>query len=123
MQVALGRATAAPGDLDSRIHQAKQDLLELDSGLNGLGSKRQPGEKTRPTVGNRLSAVERGVGNSTYGPTATHEQQLQIAHNQLTGYRTTLEELLERLSGLSRDLIAAGAPWIEGDALPWGDNR
>ncbi len=123
MQVALGRATATPGDLDSRIHQAKQDLLELDSGLNGLRSKGEPGEKTRPTVANRLSAVERGVGNSTYGPTATHQQQLQIAHSQLTGYRTSLEELLDRLSGLSRDLIDAGAPWIEGDALPWGDNR
>ncbi|GMQ82538.1 MAG: hypothetical protein BMS9Abin05_1992 [Rhodothermia bacterium] len=122
MKVALSRATAPPGDLDSRIHQAKQDLLELDGELNGMRAKQQPGERTRPTVNARLFSVSRGVSTSTYGPTATHRQQLQIANEQLAGSKGQLEELQIRLAGLVRDLIAAGAPWVEGEALPGGGN-
>ena len=122
MKVALGRATAAPGDLDSRIHQARQDLLELDGQVNGSRARQEPGEKTRPTVDGRLFTVTIGVNNSTYGPTATHREQLQIANEQLAGFKSGLEELQSRLSALALDLIAAGAPWVEGEALPGGGN-
>ena len=122
MNVALGRATAAPGELDARLHRAGQDLLELDGQLNGMRAKQQPGERRRPTVDGRLGAVSRGVRNSTYGPTATHRQQLQIATAQLSGFQSRLEELQARLSELATDLVAAGAPWVEGEALPGGRN-
>ncbi|NNF03137.1 MAG: glycosyl hydrolase, partial [Rhodothermales bacterium] len=121
MHVALDRATAPAGDLDGRLHDALQDLLELDGDLNGLRSKREPGEKTRPTVGDRLFRVSLGVERSTYGPTPTHREQLQIVADQLVGFRSRLEMLQERLRGLGVELTASGAPWVDGQPLPRGN--
>ena len=118
MQFALARATAEPGDLDARLFQIKQDLQELDVELNGMSSKQQVGEKTRPTVGTRLSAVDRGVYHSTYGPTTTHREQLEIVRNELAGYQERLVRIQARLAELGQALINAGAPWVEGQPMP-----
>ena len=118
MQFALARATAEPGDLDARLFLIKQDLQELDVALNGMSSKQQVGEKTRPTVGTRLSAVDRGVYHSTYGPTTTHREQLEIVRNELAGYQERLVRIQARLAELGQALINAGAPWVEGQPMP-----
>ena len=118
MQFALARATAEPGDLDARLFLIKQDLQELDVELNGMSSKQQVGEKTRPTVGTRLSAVDRGVYHSTYGPTTTHREQLEIVRNELAGYQERLVRIQARLAELGQALINAGAPWVEGQPMP-----
>ena len=118
MQRALSSATVGPGDLDSRLHRLRQDLLELDGELYGSASKRQVGEKTRPTIGDRLQSVSLGVSRSTYGPTPTHRQSLDIATTRLDELQTRLEDLQAELASLSEDLIEAGAPWVEGAALP-----
>ena len=118
MQFALARATAEPGDLDARLFLIKQDLQELDVALNGMSSKQQVGEKTRPTVGTRLSAVDRGVYHSTYGPTTTHREQLEIARNELAVYQERLVRIQARLAELGQALINAGAPWVEGQPMP-----
>ncbi len=105
-------------DLDPRFHQLRGDILELEGRLSGHRSKAEPGEKAPLTVGERLFAVSRGVGLSTYGPTASHRQSLEIATTEMAGLRDELERCQAELSELVRELIAAGAPWIEGEPLP-----
>ena len=105
-------------EIDPRFHELRGAVLELEGRLTGLRSKAEPGEKRPPTVGDRLFAVSRGVGLSTYGPTASHRQSLEIATAEMAGLRDELERYQAELSDLVRELIAAGAPWIEGEPLP-----
>ena len=118
MKLALATSTAEAGVLDERLHDLRTELLDLDERLSGNRSKQQPGEKTRPTIGYRLFAVARGVGQSTYGPTETNKRSLEIAVDQLTDAQTKLELAKAKMSALAQDLLNAGAPWIEGEALP-----
>ena len=118
MKKALSRATTAPGDLDERLNRLRTKLMDLEEELLGNRAKRQVGEKKRPTVGSRLSAVELGLGNSTYGPTPTHRKTLEIAKAQLEQITSDLEAARAEAAALGEDLLQAGAPWVEGTRLP-----
>ena len=118
MKKALSRATTAPGDLDKRLNRLRTKLQDLEDTLFGNRAKRQLGQKSRPNVGSRLSAVELGVSESTYGPTATHRKTLEIANVQLRKIKSDLEEASVEAAALGNDLLKAGAPWVEGNPLP-----
>ena len=105
-------------EIDPRFHGLRGAVLELEGRFEGPRSKSEPGEKAPPTVGDRLSSVSRGVGLSTYGPTASHRQSLEIATAEMVDLRDELERCQTEFSELAGELIAAGAPWIEGEPLP-----
>ncbi len=118
MKKALSRATVAPGDLDERLNLLRTKLKDLEDELYGNRAKRQVGEKWRPNVGSRLSAVELGLESSTYGPTPTHRKTLEIANAQLQQITSDLEAARAEAAALGEDLLQAGAPWVEGNRLP-----
>jgi len=118
MKKALSRATTAPGDLDERLNLLRTKLKDLEDELYGNRAKRQVGEKWRPTVGSRLSAVKLGLESSTYGPTPTHRKALEIANAQLQRITSDLEAARAEAAALGEDLLQAGAPWVEGNRLP-----
>jgi hypothetical protein len=118
MQLVIANSGAAAGPLDKRLSDIRSELLAIDNRLNGDRAKQQLGEKFRPIINDRLSAVLRGVERSTYGPTATHRRSLEIAKKQIAELRLDLVEWQAKLSDLAVDLLATGAPWIEGEPLP-----
>lgn len=118
MQKALSMSNAAPGNLDMDLYQLRQDLLLLDTRLNGNRSKQQVGEKSRPTIGDRLFAVNRGISLSTYGPTETHKMSLEIAKKEVSEIQMELNGKLSEMKELEKALSDAGAPWVEGGELP-----
>jgi hypothetical protein len=119
MKRALAQAPAAPGELDQQVYALQQQLYELDATLNGNRSQQAVGDPTGPTVRDRLGVAVTGTRLSTYGPTPTHRQSLDLAQKELGRIRTQLETLQqEKLPALAKDLEAAGAPWIEGQPLP-----
>ena len=122
MKDALARSLASTGDLDQEVQQIVDGLHMLDVRLNGYRSKSQVGEKNRPNVGTRLFAIQRGVEHSTYGPTASLKNNLNIINDELNDIGSALENFQRELSILAKKLIDAGAPWIEGEALP-GNNH
>ncbi len=118
MKKAIAQSTTETGALDTRLTTIRKNLLELDVQLNGSPSKRQPGEKTKPTIGERLFAVSRGIDHSTYGPTASHKRSLEIATTEMKSIQKGLEKNLQELSALAKELLEKGAPWMEGEVLP-----
>jgi hypothetical protein len=118
MKKALSRANVAPGDLDVRLNELRVTLQTVENNLFGNRAKRQVGEKTKPTVGDRLFSVELGIGESTYGPTATHQESLHIVNEQLLRIRTELTATSADATALGEDLLKAGAPWVQGNPLP-----
>jgi photosystem II stability/assembly factor-like uncharacterized protein len=119
MRVALARAPAAPGDLDGRLHGLRETLLDLDERLNGNRSKREVGEKGKPTIRGRLRFAAGGARFSTYGPTPTLSESLDIARAEFADFKAALDDVLDRqMPEMERALAGAGAPWTEGQAIP-----
>ena len=118
MKKVLYHSPTAAGSLDNRLAEVRMELLKIDQELNGEKSKVEPGEKTNPTVGGRLFSLQIGIDHSTYGPTTNHKKALQLIKEQLRSTQSKLEVSQEKLSQLAKDLVKAGAPWMEGEALP-----
>jgi hypothetical protein len=119
MQYALTRTPAAPGNLDSELHDLKQELFVLDELLNGNRSKKEIGEKYKPTIAYRLNQVSYGNSYSTYGPTEMQKRNLEIAGTQFQDLKKALDIIMnEILPQIEKALIDAGAPWIDGQPIP-----
>ncbi len=113
MNKALARSSSQPGSLDKELSDLRQTLLDLDTEVNGLATKREIGEKTNTTIGSRLFAINRGITRSTYGPTSTHRELLEIVSNQLNAVDTKLKAAQTSMDALAVKLKAAGAPYVE----------
>ncbi|MEM9858295.1 MAG: glycosyl hydrolase [Bacteroidota bacterium] len=113
MEKALTRSNALPGDLDKQLHNLRASLMNLDQKVHGNPAKLQVGEKTKPTVGERLFALNRGISNSTYGPTKTHEQTIAILNQQLESIQNELNAIKGEMDKLTSALETTGAPSVE----------
>jgi len=119
LQKLLVRTPAAPGSIDTELHDLRQTLLEFDEQLNGSRSKMQIGEDRKPTIAARRGVAVTGTSNSTYGPTPMHKRSMEIAQTEFQELRTKLEDILNtRLPKVEEEIIKAGAPWIEGQPIP-----
>ncbi|QNJ98733.1 glycosyl hydrolase [Constantimarinum furrinae] len=113
METALKRTQAAPGSLDSQLYKLRQDLMAVNVELNGNQSKLEIGEKTKPTIGERMFAVYRGIERSTYGPTGTHLKSMEIINSQLNTISVKMDLTEQLMDAVYKELRDAGAPYIE----------
>lgn len=100
-------------DVLERIAKLGADLDALDTRLNGNPAKREIGEKTKPTLGARLFALNRGISLSTHGPTPTHQMTAKIIKEQWSEISNELKTLKKEASTISQQVEAAGGAWIE----------
>ena len=104
--------------MEAKVHLLQQQLYTLEEVMNGNQSKEEIGERTRPTVRSRFFVAYRGL-STTYGPTPLHKESLQIAKAQFGEINKKIEKMSkEDIPALEEALMGAGAPWIEGQALP-----
>ena len=113
LEKALKNATALPGALDQELNELKEAFWSIESAMNGSPAKREVGEKTKTTIGDRLFAVNRGITRSTYGPTSTHKEAMDLINKELQAIDNQLQEALDKMKGLDEKLKQAGAPWVE----------
>jgi hypothetical protein len=118
MQKALRISAIMPGSFDQQVFQVRQELLDINQKLKGNGAKAQIGEKNNPTIVERLFKVLLSITTSTYGPTATNLRSLEIIHQELVSIHTGLNNEISKMNSLSKELVNAGAPWIESETLP-----
>jgi hypothetical protein len=114
MDQALSRSRADAGQLYAELHELRETLQALNAELNGNPAKREVGEKTRPTISQRLSVVERTIYRSLYGPTQTSQQGLELANKAMKSVSARLDRAESDLNKLGEALISAGAPYVEG---------
>ncbi|MFC2101503.1 glycosyl hydrolase [Bacteroidota bacterium] len=111
MQVALERSSATPGVMEKDLYKAKESLLDLREQLYGNPSRQEAGEGSPPTLFNRLGIAASGTRTS-YGPTTTQRQNLEITQTELTGFNAELKKITEeQIPALEKQLVEAGAPW------------
>lgn len=87
---------------------------KLSSQMYGSATKRKIGEKTHPTIGDRLFAVSRVVGESTYGPTETSKEVLKIINTELIEMNSRLGNINVDINSIAKSILNAGGPMIEG---------
>lgn len=97
-----------------KIAKLKTSLDEIDKALNGHPAKNQIGEKSKPTINNRIFALNRGITLSTYGPTETHKETMRIIEKQLSSITEAVEKLSSETSAIGSEIIEAGGSWVEG---------
>lgn len=112
-QEALNNTRSTPGTLDSEYYKVRKEIIKINDLMNGNGAKLQIGEKTRPTIGERMFAVYRGISNSTYGPTDTHKNSMTIIKEELVTLESGISSAESNLNKLVNDIQKAGGPWIE----------
>lgn len=118
LQKALKMGKITPGALDQKVFAAKEKWQSLQNQMNGSESKREIGEKFNPTINFRLFKILLSIGTSTYGPTKTNQDAMEIIRHDLAAMHEQLTTLSSELDQLENEAIKAGAPWIEGDVLP-----
>ena len=117
MKRASDKALNPQSDLIGRIHQTREDLLNIEKELTGDKTKGAIGEKSNPTPwdGNFIGLV---ASKTTYGPTANHKAAINRAKKQLGEIKVKLSNIIDTvLPAIQKDLKSAGAPWIEGQGL------
>lgn len=100
-------------DVLAQITKLKGVLSEMDADVNGHPAKRQIGEKSKPTIGDRLFAINRGVSISTYGPTATHKETMRIVQKQWKAMSDKLNGYKAEASTIASQIQQAGGAWVE----------
>jgi hypothetical protein len=98
----------------TEIGTLKEELNAMDMILNGNPAKNQIGERNKPLLGERLFALSRGISTSTYGPTETHKQTMEIIESQMSEMEDQLSTLAARVKQAGSQVKAAGGSWVEG---------
>ena len=118
IQTALSRSDKDMPELVTDIYNVRMQLHDLDEIMNGNRTKQEIGERTHPTISNRMYTAMRGL-RTTYGPTPLHKTSLEIAQADLSEVMPMLRDVAEnKIPALEEALESAGAPWIEGMSAP-----
>ncbi len=116
---AMVQVPGMPGELDSRITQLNLEMLGINEKLNGKATKSETGEKDDPTINDYFYKAMSGTRYSTYGPTDTHRQCLQIAKDEYVELKQQTDQLLDvKIPDFEKDYLNAGGPWVEGMKVP-----
>jgi hypothetical protein len=115
---ALSRSQAG-AELDAQYAAARQQWADITVALGGNPSKAAVAEPQTSTIGDRYFHAYFGVAFSTYGPTPSHRRSLEIAEAEWARVGADFRRFqTATLPALEAAVIAAGAPWAPGQALP-----
>ena len=116
---ALAQTRSAPTALDDQWQAIQSELHDITETLRGNQSMAEVGQDTPASIQSRLGKVLTGVGQSTYGPTRTHEQQLEFAERDFETLRIRINTLQETtIPAFEKALLDANGPWTPGGTIP-----
>ncbi|MEY2923770.1 MAG: hypothetical protein RLZZ337_310 [Bacteroidota bacterium] len=115
MRVALKRASTELGGVDADLVAIQKQFIAIDRSMNGYSIKDKVGEKNKPTLNDRIGAAGGVTWGSTYGPTKTAIESLDIAEKEMSIIKGQLSEIAVKLTAISAELEALGAPIILGN--------
>jgi hypothetical protein len=112
MRKAVDQTPAAPPALHDRVRALQRSLEAIQVELRG---DRRLGARSVPlpvAISERANTISRELNNTLAGPTATHQQQYQIALELFTVQRDALRTLLDTdLPAVEKELERLGAPY------------
>jgi hypothetical protein len=119
LKQAIVDTPGASPELLSRARDIELRLKDVQKKLQGDPVARGLREPQTPSIVGRISQISYGSWKSTYGPTETHRQSLEVAAEEFAEASAELGQLTETdIKQLEAVLEQAGAPWTPGRAIP-----
>ncbi len=112
LQKAYLNAEKEDETLEKKIAELNQKIIQLDLEIYGSKAKKEVGERTKPGIYERLSTLQMGVGNSSYGPTPTHLQVFETAKEDFNNYSQQINRMEAQIKLIQKQLKKIGAPYI-----------
>jgi photosystem II stability/assembly factor-like uncharacterized protein len=114
--------SGAPTALHEQAHRVERELKSIQQALSGNERRQLYGDAGPVSVSARIQVALAGTFRSTYGPTPTHLQSLEIAETAFAGLEERLEQVLRtELPELRAQLDTHGVPWTPGRGVPARD--
>ncbi len=105
--------------LRDQVRAMELQVLDLQLKLSGDEVRDLAGDPGPVSVSRRIGVARMGTAFSSYGPTATHVQSLEIGEQEFAGIKAALDTLFgTELPALRKALDAAGVPWTPGRGVP-----
>ncbi|MEE9262972.1 MAG: hypothetical protein V3V11_00840, partial [Vicinamibacteria bacterium] len=109
----------ASPELLSQARDIELRLKDVQKKLEGDPVARRLREPQTTSIVGRISKIADGSWKSTYGPTETHRQSLEVATEEFAEASAQLRRLTETdVKQLEAALEQAGAPWTPGRSVP-----
>ena len=96
------------------LKETTMQLQNLENKMSGSKAKREIGEKTIPTMGDRLFSLYIGLSNSTYGPTDTHLDLVSWVEADVKTFKQELAGINQQIKQVAKQIVDAGGPYVEG---------
>ncbi len=111
--------SGAPMALREQARSIELELLEMQQALKGNEKRALYGDPGPVSVSSRLNAAIMGTFRSSYGPTATHLEAVEIAEAQFAGIESDLQRIVDvEMPALRKQLDESGVPWTPGRGVP-----
>lgn len=114
LQVAYEQMPAADQELKQEIVAAMKSLNEIEDQLEGNPAKRKIGEKTDPTLSDRMGHLRMALSQNTYGPTGSAVKTRNLLEKQMTTVQQDMENLKSELEEIAETIYEKGGPAVEG---------
>ncbi len=109
----------APSALRARVRSMELEVMSLQVKLSGDEKRDLAGDPGLVSVSQRVSVARMGTAFSSYGPTPTHVQSLEIGEQEFSDIKTALKNIFDNeLPALRKALDEAGVPWTPGRGVP-----
>ncbi len=111
LDLSYHNAPIGSSDISNQLYQLKNELFNFEVELNGNPAQKSIGEKTIPTIGERLYSISRSLSNSTYGPTKSNIETMKIIQEQLVQHQGNLSSIDVKIRELAQKIkMEGGAP-------------
>jgi hypothetical protein len=111
--------SSAPLALREQVRSMELELLAMQQTLKGNERRSLYGDPGPVSISSRLNAAVMGTFRSSYGPTATHIEAVEIAEAQFAGVESGLQRIVDtEMPALRKGLDQAGVPWTPGRGVP-----
>lgn len=118
IKAALQRAGEVDPQLYTTAVELDKRLAQLVEQMRGNPRRSRYNDAEPVSVAYRIGVVASGAGRSSYGPTAMHREQYDLAVAQVASVGDELKLIVnEELPALEQSLDLAGVPWTQGRAL------
>jgi photosystem II stability/assembly factor-like uncharacterized protein len=111
-----------PGTLRDQARKLELELLDIQQKISGNENRALYGDEGPVSISRRLDVAILGTFRSTYGPTETHLQAVEIAEIEFGEIKASLRRISEvEMPALREELNQAGVPWTPGRGVPGQD--
>jgi len=126
MELSAVKQTLLRSDAAMALREQARNLelqvLDLQLKLSGDEVRDLNGDPGQVPVNRRIGVARMGTAFSSYGPTPTHLDSLQIAEQGFAGIKAALDKIYgTELPALRKALDDAGVPWTPGRGVPGSD--